>query len=234
MVWGVCRRLLRSHHDAEDAFQATFLVLVRKAATIRDRQKVANWLYGVAHQTAVRMRATAAKRRGREQPLADVPEPAAQEADLGNDLRPLLDRELSRLPDKYRVLIVLCDLEGKTRKEVARQFDCPEGTVGGRLARRERCWRSAWRGTVWRFRPRLWPPCRRLLASSTIRAASLLAAGQAAAGLISAEVVSLTNGVIRTMLIHKVRTVAIVMMAAVCIAGGLFSGQAMLGGFSGK
>src|SRR4029078_8959342 len=66
MVWGVCRRLLRSHQDAEDAFQATFLVLVRKAASITSRELVANWLYGVAHQTALKARATAAKRMGRE------------------------------------------------------------------------------------------------------------------------------------------------------------------------
>ena len=66
MVWGVCHRLLRSHHDAEDAFQATFLVLVRKAASVVPREAVGNWLYGVAHQTAVRLRAMAAKRGGRE------------------------------------------------------------------------------------------------------------------------------------------------------------------------
>src|SRR5258708_28916467 len=135
MVWGVCRRLLRSHHDAEDAFQATFCVLVRKGPTIREKEMVGNWLYGVAHQTAVRMRTTAAKRSARERQVTDMPEPAAAEQEFWNDLRPLLDRELSGLPDKYRVLIVLCDLEGKTRKEVARQLGLPEGTIAGRLAR---------------------------------------------------------------------------------------------------
>src|SRR5580700_8626189 len=109
MVWGVCRRLLRGHHDAEDAFQATFLVLVRKVATIRDKETVANWLYGVAHQTAVRLRSTAAKRGARERQVVDMPEPIAAEA-RGNDLLPLLDDELSRLPEHFRLLIVLCDL----------------------------------------------------------------------------------------------------------------------------
>jgi RNA polymerase sigma factor (sigma-70 family) len=239
MVWGVCRRMLRSHHDAEDAFQATFLVLVRKAATIHDHMKVANWLYGVAHQTAVRMRATAAKRRKREQSLADVPESAAQEVDHRNDLRPLLDQELSRLPDKYRVLIVLCDLEGKTRKEVARQFDCPEGTVGGRLARARallakrlaRYGLAIPAAALAREATAAVPPA---LASSTIRAASLWATGQAASGLISAQVVALTNGVIQAMLIQKVKTLGVIVMAAVFIAGGLFAGHATLGSAGGS
>jgi RNA polymerase sigma factor (sigma-70 family) len=134
MVWGVCRRLLRCPHDAEDAFQATFLVLVRKAATIMPRQMVGNWLYGVAHQTAVRLRATAAKRGVREMQMMKTPEPVVAEA-RGDDLLLLLDQELSCLPEKYRVLIVLCDLESKTRIEVARQLAIPEGTVASRLAR---------------------------------------------------------------------------------------------------
>ena len=91
MVWGVCRRLLRSHHDAEDAFQATFLVLVQKAATLPDRETVGNWLYGVAHQTAVRMRAMVAKRGVRERQVTVMPEPATAEQYLWNDLAPVVD-----------------------------------------------------------------------------------------------------------------------------------------------
>src|SRR5712672_979171 len=99
MVWGVCRRLL-NHHDAEDAFQATFLVLVRKAADVPG-QAVANWLYGVARQTAVRVRATAAKRRRRETQVLTMPEPAVAEV-RDTDWQSVLDEELGRLPDRYR------------------------------------------------------------------------------------------------------------------------------------
>src|SRR5438445_494515 len=81
MVWSVCCRVLRDHHDAEDAFQATFLVLVRRAASIASRELVGNWLYGVAHQTALKARATAAKRKGRERQVTDMPEPAVTQQD---------------------------------------------------------------------------------------------------------------------------------------------------------
>src|SRR5947207_2697296 len=96
MVWGVCRRVLRNYHDAEDAFQATFLVLVRKAASIAAPELLANWLHGVAHQTALKARATVAKRAVRERQVTDMPEPAAVEHDPWDDLQPLLDQELSR------------------------------------------------------------------------------------------------------------------------------------------
>src|SRR5438034_2836901 len=92
MVWGVCRRVLRNYHDAEDAFQATFLVLVRRAASIASPELLANWLYGVAHQTAMKARATVAKRKIRERQVTEMPEPAGVEQDLWNDLQPLLDQ----------------------------------------------------------------------------------------------------------------------------------------------
>src|SRR5262249_16666601 len=135
MVWGVCRRVLRNYHDAEDAFQATFLVFVRKAAALESRELLANWLYAVAHQTALKARATAAKRNEREGRMPEMPEPAVADRGIWRDLQSLLDEELSRLPSMYQVVIVLCDLEGKTRREVARHLNCPEGTVAGRLAR---------------------------------------------------------------------------------------------------
>src|SRR5215475_198922 len=132
MVWSVCRRLL-GHHDAEDAFQATFIVLVKKAASVHPRGTVGNWLYGVARQAALQAR-SAARRRAREMQVAQLPDTEAPQ-DQWADVRSILDEELSRLPDHYRAVIVLCDLEGRSRREVASQFGCPEGTVASRLAR---------------------------------------------------------------------------------------------------
>src|SRR5213078_4239016 len=108
--------------------------LLRKANSVVPRERVGNWLYGVAYQTAVRVRAEIARRRLRETPASAAPEPEAWR-DPCADLRPLLDQELSRLPDRYRLPLVLCDLENRTRKEAARQLGWPEGTVSSRLAR---------------------------------------------------------------------------------------------------
>ena len=135
MVLGVCRRVLGNPHDAEDAFQATFLVLARKAASVRPQEAVGNWLYGVAYRTALKARALTARQSARERELREVPRPEAPGDGPWQELLPLLDRELSRLPDKYRVPVVLCDLEGKGRAEAARQLGWPEGTLSGRLAR---------------------------------------------------------------------------------------------------
>src|SRR5262249_26152289 len=135
MVLAVCRRLLHQQHDAEDAFQATFLVLVRKASSVVPREMLANWLYGVAYRTALKARTTAAKRWAKEQPMTDIPEPEVVSPDVQSELRPLLDKELSLLPDIYRACIVCCDLEGKTRQEAAGQLGWSVGTVSGRLSR---------------------------------------------------------------------------------------------------
>ena len=235
MVWGVCRRVLRNHHDAEDAFQATFLVLVRKAASIASRELLANWLYGVAHQTALKARATAAKRKGRERQVTEMPEPAVTQQDLWRDLQPLLDEELSRLPDKYRGVIVLCDLEGKTRKEAARQLGCPEGTVAGRLARaRTMLAKRLTRRGVALSGGALAAVLSQQAASagvpasvvaSTIKAASLLAAGKAAAtGAISVKVAALTEGVMKAMLLTKLKAV----IAVVLILGFVATGATVL------
>jgi RNA polymerase sigma factor (sigma-70 family) len=231
MVWGVCRRVLRNYHDAEDAFQATFLVLVRKAASIVPREMVANWLYGVAHQTALKARATAARRRARERQVADMPEPAVTEQELWRDVQPLLDEELRHLPDKYRVVIVLCDLQGQTRKEAARQLDCPEGTVAGRLARARTMLakRLTQRGVVlsgWMLATVLSQKVASAgvpssVVSSTIKAASLFAVGQAATtGAISVKVAALTEGVAKAMFLNKIKSVMAVVLMVVILTGG--------------
>ena len=132
IVLGVCRRVLHNEHDAEDAFQATFLILARKAASVRPRNRVGNWLYGVAYRTAQEARRSAARRRAREAKAMARTEVAEQDHD---DLRLVLDEELARLPDHYREVVVLCELQCQPHKEVARQLGCPEGTVASRLAR---------------------------------------------------------------------------------------------------
>src|ERR1019366_367502 len=134
MVLGVCQRVLDNPHHAEDCFQAAFLVLVRKATMIHPREMVGNWLYGVAYRTALEAKKMAARRRNRERKKFDMPRPDA-DTDRWRELQPLLDQELTRLPDKYRFVLIACDIEGRTRKDVAHSLALPEGTVASRLAR---------------------------------------------------------------------------------------------------
>ena len=223
MVWGTCRRLL-NHHDAEDAFQATFIVLVRKAASVVPREMVGNWLYGVAHRSALQARRTADRRRAREVQVTEMPDTAAGPQDHWPEVQPLLDEELSRLPDNYRAVIVLCDLEGRTRKDVAHQLGCPEGTVAGRLARARAMLakRLAQRGVTvsggvlaavlaQNAASAVVPVA---VVSNTIGAATLVAAGQVAtAGIVSVEVATLTEGVLKAMLISKLKVVIAIVVA---------------------
>jgi RNA polymerase sigma factor (sigma-70 family) len=230
MVWGVCRRQL-SHHDAEDAFQATFIVLVRKAASIEQREAVANWLYGVAHQTALQARRSAARRRAREVQVTEMPDAEAPQEQRA-DLQPFLDEELSRLPDHYRTVIVLSDLEGRTRKEVAAQLGCPEGTVASRLvrARAMLAKRLSQRGVALSggalavvLSQSTGSACvPAAVVSSTIKAASLCAAGQAA---IPVKVAALAEGVLKAMLLNKLKP-ALAVLVVVAMVGLIGYGMA--------
>src|SRR5205814_10639713 len=112
MVWGVCRRVLRHRQDAEDAFQATFLVLARRAGAVRPRSLLANWLYGVAYRTALEARRVSAVRREKERRAAAMRDPAVMPGGPEPDVREALDRELAALPEVYRAAVVVCDLEG--------------------------------------------------------------------------------------------------------------------------
>jgi RNA polymerase sigma factor (sigma-70 family) len=229
MVLGVCRRVLPNLHDAEDAFQATFLVLVHKAASVTARDSVGNWLYGVAYRTAQKARTAAARRRAKEKQMAR-PEARPAPDDPWQELRPLIDQELSQLPDKYREPIVLCDLEGHTRKEAARRLGCPEGTVSGRLARARvlLAKRLAQHGlalsagavaaALVQKAAAVGVPAP--LAGSTVKAAALVAAGHVAAGVVSAPVLALTEGVLTTMFLSKVKLgLALVLAAGLLVAG---------------
>ena len=218
MVWGVCRRVIGHHHDAEDAFQAAFLVLARKANSIRPREMVANWLFGVAQNAALKARTIAGRRHTREKQVSTMPEPETVERIPWENLESLIDQELANLPDKYRIAVVLCDLEGKTGKAVARQLKIPEGTLSSRLrtARTMLAKRLARHGLMlsggglaMALSQNAALACApTALVSSTVKTATLVAAGKsAAAGTISAKVASLTEGVLKVMLFTKLKTV---------------------------
>jgi RNA polymerase sigma factor (sigma-70 family) len=222
MVFGVCQRILGNPHDAEDAFQATFLILARRVSSVRPREAVGNWLYGVAYRTALEARAKIKRRCAREKQVDEMPEPEERRQECRHDLLALLDRELHRLPDKYRLPVVLCDLEGRSRKEVARQLAIPEGTLSSRLAaaRKKLVWRLSRYGlsvsgaSLALLMTEKAVPASLLVA--TLRAAMLLTAGQVAG--ISAGVITLTEGVLRTMFIAKLKT-ATVFMSGVAALG---------------
>jgi RNA polymerase sigma factor (sigma-70 family) len=140
MVLGICRHVLNEHHDAEDAFQATFLVLAQKGASIQNRRVLAGWLHEVAHRIAIKARASAARRnsverKGKAMAPQVIESNRQHETAAWNELRPILHAEVERLPEKYRVPVILSYLEGKTNEEVAELLQWPVGTVKGRLSR---------------------------------------------------------------------------------------------------
>jgi RNA polymerase sigma factor (sigma-70 family) len=245
MVLGVCRRLLPRHHDAEDAFQATFLVLVRKAAAVVPRDMLANWLYGVAYHTALKARALTVRRQAREKQVTAMPEPEMVVPEPGPELRRLLDKELNHLPDIYRVPIVCCDLEGKSRQEAARQLGWSEGTLSGRLSRARALLakRLTQRGLTLSAGSLAAALSREAasagvpyaLAISTVRAGSLVAAGHAITGAISVQVAALTEGVLHTMWLTKLKitTALLATVCAVAIGGGGFAYRTHAAGHAG-
>jgi RNA polymerase sigma factor (sigma-70 family) len=237
MVLGVCRRVLRHRQDAEDALQATFLVLARKAAALGRREQLAAWLYGVAYRTALDARRRSSRQRARERQVQDVPHPTVEPEGHWPDLRPVLDEELSRLPDKYRLPLVLCDLEGRTRREVARQLGVPVGTLSNRLAaaRQALARRLTRRGLALsgaglaaallaERSASAGPPA--ALVAFLVGAATRAAAGGVAAAGVPAPVASLTDGVIRAMFLSKLKTAAAVVLA-LCLLGTGAAGLAL-------
>src|SRR5829696_9717431 len=141
MVLAVCRRVLADAPEADDAFQAVFLVLARRAGSVGRPERLGGWLHGVAVRCARRARAAAASRRAKEHPMSDVAAPAAADP-LWADARPVLDEEIGKLPEKLRAALVLCELEGLGRAEAAERLGVPEGTLSSRLARAKEALRS--------------------------------------------------------------------------------------------
>jgi RNA polymerase sigma factor (sigma-70 family) len=238
MVLAACRRVLDNGSDAEDAFQATFLVFVRKAGSIAKPELLGNWLYGVAYRTALRVRADASRRRALERQLATrlVPEPSPENGP--NELHEALDEEINRLPAKYRVPVVMCYMEGRTIPEAARKLGCPEGTVGTRLARARQRLRArlVGRGLALSgaalaavlapsdLAAAVPPP----LADATVRAALVFAAGKAApAGAISPPVASLAQRMLNAMFLARLKVVAAVLLVLGAAGGvSLFTASA--------
>jgi RNA polymerase sigma factor (sigma-70 family) len=233
MVWGVCLRLLADPTDAEDAFQATFLVLARRPAAVGRRELLANWLHAVARRCALKARALRARRRRRERQVELMPEPCAAPPGAWEELRPYLDDELARLADKYRLPVLLCYLQGLTRNEAAAALGWPPGTVAGRLARALDLLRGrlARRGVTLAAgalaaaltgRTSAAVPAHLVRAVTT--AAPLVASGGVAAAGVSASVVALTQGALKPMTATKI----VLALAAFLGVGLLASGAAVL------
>jgi RNA polymerase sigma factor (sigma-70 family) len=230
MVFGVCRRILRDTHAAEDAFQATFLVLARKASSVIPREKVANWLYGVAYRTAHEARIRALRRRAREEKVATRRVVQTIDQASHKELMAILDDELACLPARYRGPIVLCELEGLSRQEAAQRLGVPEGTVSSRLARAKTRLRDrlARRGmavpagalSFVAIREASAAVLTESLIESTALVATRVAAGISAAGVVSTSVVSLTEGVLKSMLLTKLKGIALVLGSSVAVVSG--------------
>jgi RNA polymerase sigma factor (sigma-70 family) len=228
MVLEVCRRVLEDSHHAEDAFQATFFILARKAGAIRKGDSVASWLYGVAVRVALKMKATAARRRAHERQVVvvDEPDPAVEVARA--ELRPVLDEELGRLPESYRAPLVLCYLEGKTNEQAARELGWPKGTVAGRLARARELLRGRLRRRGLALSSGLLAALLgesaataavpATLAGSTIQAAGVFATGTVAVASASAPA-ALAEGVLQTMMLTRIKIAAVLLVVCVCGTG---------------
>ena len=237
MVFGVCRRVLSNTHAAEDAFQTTFLVLARKAATITRRETVANWLYGVALRTAKDARARARWQRAREEHVNALRVIHAPGEDPKEDLRLIIDEELARLPARLRAPVLLCELGTLSRQEAAKRLGIPEGTLSSRLARaknllRERLIRRGIGLTTVILATALAREAEsavvpQALAETTIRAATLVAAGCSLTGLVAASVHSLTEEVCQAMVFAKLKGIVfgLVVVVSAVTTGGIVLAQ---------
>jgi RNA polymerase sigma factor (sigma-70 family) len=228
MVWGLCQRLLHHRQNAEDVFQATFLTLLRKASSIRKQESLACWLHGVAYRLARRVQADQARRLlTNAEGAASAANPAEQAS--GHEVQAAFDEELARLPEKYRLPLVLCYLEGQTRDEAAEQLGWSLGTLKrrleqGRAALRDRLTRrgvtlgaalfaasvggDAFAATV--------PPT---LMNSTWLATNMIAGGQALAEVAGAQVAALTEGMVAALAPSKLKWVAALAAATLALAG---------------
>jgi RNA polymerase sigma factor (sigma-70 family) len=229
LVMGICNRVLGNVHDCEDVFQAVFFILARKADSVVKQETLASWLYTVAHRASLEARETIARRRLREHHMVDLNKAQAKPVEA-QDWMPLLDRELSQLPNKYRTLIVLCDLEGKSRKQVSQQVGLKLGTLASRLATARRMLAArlskygltvsggALAASLAQSSASAKVPVS--LVWTTAKAATLVAAGQFVG--VSVPAVGLMKGTMKMMFLAKLKTVIGTSIVAVLLGvGGL-------------
>jgi RNA polymerase sigma factor (sigma-70 family) len=227
MVHRVCWRVLRQEQDTEDAFQATFLVLAQKVHTLRKRASLASWLHGVAHRLALKAKAEGATRRRHEQQAREASAGPPDDVTWG-ELRGLLDAELAGLPEKWRLPLVLCYLEGRTQDEAAKQLGWSERTLRrrleegrtalGRRLRRRGVVVPAALSTILFSDCALSAALPAGLVGHTVEAAARITAGQAGTAIVSAKVAALAEGALKTMLLTKFKTTAVMVLVAVVIA----------------
>jgi RNA polymerase sigma factor (sigma-70 family) len=232
VVLGVCRRVTGNAADADDAFQATFLVLAKKAHKVRPPEQLGAWLYGVAYRTALKARAVAARRREGERRVAQMNVDSTNPDRDWHDLRPVLDEELNRLPARYRAAIVACDFEGKSRHDAAAGLAINEGTLSSRLSRGRELLaaRLTRRGVALSAaavvsligsNAATAAPAAALVATTASAAVSFATGGVVAAGVVSAKAAVLSEGVLHAMFITKAKIVASLIVAATLTGTGV-------------
>jgi RNA polymerase sigma factor (sigma-70 family) len=229
MVLAVARRVLRRVQDAEDVFQATFLLLARKAGSIRKREALGGWLHGVAHRLALRAKAQGARRKMHEGRAAGRASGGPGREAAWQEVQAALDAALAELPEKYRAALVLCGLEGKTLAEAGRLLGCPAATVGTRVARgrallRQRLGQQGWTLSAAGLSALLLANAAPAaapapLTGATVKAVLAFAAGRTAASLCSARVIGLVERGLQTMFLNKLKSMLTVLSLAAVVAG---------------
>jgi RNA polymerase sigma factor (sigma-70 family) len=231
LVFGVCRRVLGNAHAAEDAFQATFLVLMRKAPALRYHEPLGGWLYRVAYRLALRARANEARRRHCETQAARSQPPTEDRTRGPSDLVVALEEELQRLPARYRAPLVLCYLEGKTNEQAAAILGCPAGSMSARLSQARQRLRTCL------TRRGFTAPAAGIttalatagaqaavplpLLDNTARAAVRFARAEAGSiGFVSTQAVTLARGACHAMFVHKLKIAAAVLLTAAMLGTG--------------
>ena len=228
MILCVCRRMLRESADVEDAFQAVFLVLARKAGSVKRLEALKPWLYGMAVRTAKEARRRSARRRKWEGGAMDDSRAIFAPDESRDDLADLLDEEIDRLPRRYRDALLLCELEGASRQDAARQLGLPEGTLSSRLARgrtllRDRLTKrgvALGSGSIATLISEPASACLPdSLADTTVRLAVKFAAGGAAAGTVPAAVSTLAEGVLAMISVARLKAILITAISLGAVAG---------------